>query len=248
MEKNTLYEVLEVSEKASQEIIEKAYKTLAKKYHPDLQDASGKKNAEAMMKKINEAYEVLGDKEKRKAYDAELQAKRDAEELREQELEKQKINRDFERQASNNFSQHEQQPAAYGNDLETEKFDNNENFDYEKERIKYEKKLQKEEIKQRKKMQENLNKEYQNAYENYLRNLGYRVKHRWTKENFRDFFIVIGIMIIIFIVLWIIPPTRQWLINFYNSNPLLKSIVDVLIAVVTGIFKGIWSFITGLFN
>ena len=69
MEKNTLYEILEVSEKASQEIIEKAYKTLAKKYHPDLQGEADKQNAEAMMKKINEAYEVLSNEEKRKAYD-----------------------------------------------------------------------------------------------------------------------------------------------------------------------------------
>ena len=245
MEKNTLYEVLEVSEKASQEIIEKAYKTLAKKYHPDLQDASEKKNAEAMMKKINEAYEVLGDKEKRRAYDDELQAKREAEELRKQELERQKINQDFERQASNNFSQYEQQPIEYSNE---QNFDNDGNFNYEKERLKYEKRLQKEEIKQRKKMQENLNKEYQNAYENYLRDLGYKVKHKWTKENIRDFFIVIGIMILIFIILWFIPPTRQWMIDFYDSNPILKSIVDVLIAVVIGIFKGIWNFITGLFN
>ena len=34
----TLYEILEVSEKASKEIIEKAYRVLAKKYHPDLQE------------------------------------------------------------------------------------------------------------------------------------------------------------------------------------------------------------------
>ena len=37
MAKNTLYEILEVSENASPEVIEKAYKILVKKYHPDLQ-------------------------------------------------------------------------------------------------------------------------------------------------------------------------------------------------------------------
>ena len=237
--------MLEVSEKASQEIIEKAYKTLAKKYHPDLQDASGKKNAEAMMKKINEAYEVLGDKEKRKAYDYELQAKREAEELRKQELERQKINQDFERQASNNFSQYEQQSTEYGSE---EKFDNNENFDYEKERLKYEKRLQKEEIKQRKKMQEDLNKEYQNAYENYLRDLGYKVKHKWTKENIKDFFIVISIMAIIITALWFIPPTHNWMVNFYEENPILKTIIDIIVAIITGIFIGIWNFITNIFS
>lgn len=42
----TLYEILEVSETASKEIIEKAYKVLAKKYHPDLQPQEQKENAE----------------------------------------------------------------------------------------------------------------------------------------------------------------------------------------------------------
>ena len=40
------YEILEVNEKASQEIIEKAYKTLVKKYHPDLYSTVQKKEAE----------------------------------------------------------------------------------------------------------------------------------------------------------------------------------------------------------
>ena len=232
MEKNTLYEILEVSEKASQEIIEKAYKTLAKKYHPDLQGEADKQNAEAMMKKINEAYEVLSNEEKRKAYDTELQIKR-------QEIEQINASKDGKIEQNNNFVNYEPKSSD---------FSNSEDFDYEKERQKYERRLQKEEYKQRRKMEENLNKEYQNAYENYLRDLGYRVKHKWTKENFRDFFMVIGIMILIFIILWIIPPSREWMQNFYNSNPILKSIVDVLVGVIKGIFNGIWSFITGLFN
>lgn len=62
----TLYEILEVSETASREIIEKAYKVLAKKYHPDLQTENDKLIAEEMMKKINEAYDILSDDEKRK--------------------------------------------------------------------------------------------------------------------------------------------------------------------------------------
>jgi len=61
----TLYEILEVSENASDEIIEKAYKVLAKKYHPDLQADENRKQAEGKMKEINEAYDVLSNKEKR---------------------------------------------------------------------------------------------------------------------------------------------------------------------------------------
>ena len=40
--KKTLYDILEVSEKASKEVIEKAYRVLAKKYHPDLQTDENK--------------------------------------------------------------------------------------------------------------------------------------------------------------------------------------------------------------
>ena len=48
----TLYEILEVSESASKEIIEKAYKVLAKKYHPDLQTEQDKPGAEKKMKEL----------------------------------------------------------------------------------------------------------------------------------------------------------------------------------------------------
>lgn len=61
------YEILGVSKSATNNDIKKAYKKLAKKYHPDLNQ--GDKSAEEKFKEINEAYEVLGDEEKRKKYD-----------------------------------------------------------------------------------------------------------------------------------------------------------------------------------
>ena len=68
-----LYDILEVSRKASKEVIDKAYKTLAKKYHPDLQAPENKQMAEEKMKKINEAYSVLSDDVQRARYDRELE-------------------------------------------------------------------------------------------------------------------------------------------------------------------------------
>lgn len=65
--KKDYYEVLGVSKTASEEEIKKAFRKLAKKYHPDMN--SGDKEAENKFKEINEAYEVLGDKEKRSKYD-----------------------------------------------------------------------------------------------------------------------------------------------------------------------------------
>ena len=67
------YEILEVDKNASEEIIEKSYKTLAKKYHPDLQNEEKQKQYEEKMKLINEAYDVLSNEFKRKSYNETLQ-------------------------------------------------------------------------------------------------------------------------------------------------------------------------------
>lgn len=66
------YEILEVDKNASQEVIEKAYKVLAKKYHPDLQQGAQKQEYAEKMKIINDAYEVLSDKLKREEYNQKL--------------------------------------------------------------------------------------------------------------------------------------------------------------------------------
>ncbi len=61
------YEVLGVGKTATEDEIRKAYRTLARKHHPDVNP--GDKSAEDKFKEINEAYEVLSDSDKRKRYD-----------------------------------------------------------------------------------------------------------------------------------------------------------------------------------
>ncbi len=86
------YEILEVNQKASKEVIEKAYKVLAKKYHPDLYTGEKKQFSERKIKEINAAYNILSDEFLREQYDYEL--KREKIRYEENIYEKQQSNTD----------------------------------------------------------------------------------------------------------------------------------------------------------
>ena len=66
MNNTELYERLGIDKNASQDEIKKAYRKLSKKYHPDINHEAG---AEEKYKEVQEAYETLGDEQKRAMYD-----------------------------------------------------------------------------------------------------------------------------------------------------------------------------------
>ncbi len=115
MNKN-YYEWLEINQNASAEIIEKAYKTLVKKYHPDLQEESQKAESEEILKKINEAYTTLIDPQKREEYDNLLRTQsynieKENEKIFQENL---KLKKEINDLKSNNF-QNNYNNSNYGN-------------------------------------------------------------------------------------------------------------------------------------
>lgn len=219
----TLYEILEVSENASKEIVEKAYKVLAKKYHPDLQAEGEKLEAEKKMKQINEAYEILSDETKRKEYDLKL-----TEERRQEEAKK---------QSQTSYSQNPyEQPYQTPTKPMSEK-------EY-REALKRQYQERREEQERQRKVQEEYEQRYQQAYEGYLTSLGYKIKYKWTWKRLRDFMITIFIIILICTILWFFPPTNKLIMDFYNSNSIVQAVIDT----IGNVFKGIWNGICAVFQ
>lgn len=246
---NTLYEILEVSETASEEVIEKAYKVLAKRYHPDLQAPENKQMAEQKMKEINEAYDILSDDTKRKTYDEKLKSQREAEKQADINAQydvrtKQSTTDTSYTNYANNqqqTSQKQQNPYAPYNRQEMSQ----EELRYrEMQRRRYEEELRK----QQQKMQQNMQEQYENAYYNYLRSLGYRIKERWTWEKTKKLILTMLIMIGILLILWVIPPTHNLMLYLYESNGIIKVIVDIILGIIGAIFQAIGTGFKSLFN
>lgn len=220
----TLYEILEVSEKASNEVIEKAYKTLAKKYHPDLQQTpEDKRNAEKKMQKINEAYETLKDENKRIEYDKELQSERD---------------KQTEYYQYNNMQKNINTQPKYDEEVNQQnQYTQSDNYRSATEWQQILANLSpKERDKLMKKIQRDAREEYTRVAENYYRQKGYIVKHKTTPREYLARFISIVIIIVIIGLMWIIPPTRRWMIGFYNENIVVKIIVDLIVNFVKALF------------
>ncbi len=203
MEEN-YYEVLQVNKNASNEIIEKAYKTLVKKYHPDLQLDNQKIEFEEKIKKINEAYEVLSDSEKRKNYDLTLKQNEisinDYNDLIDENNNlKNEIN-----YLKNNYNQNN----TINNNHAQES-----NLNYEINR----------------KIDNAVKKAYYDAYIQDLKNRGYKIKYKKTFKDFVALIITILIIILIFIILWHIPFTKNYFIKLYEKNEIFKLFVDIIL-------------------
>lgn len=202
------YEILEVSPNASKEIIDKAYKTLAKKYHPDANSVDKKLWAEEKFKKINEAYEIISDIEKREEYDRQLKMQQEQYLIQNEDL-------------KNRYEKLCEQNQMLKNELAnlTTNTQNNTYVSNNREEAIYNN--MQEQINQR--VTQSVNKAYYDAYIQRMRDYGYRVYHKKTlKERMKDLLsiaIVIIVIIIIVFILWQIPAFR----NYIEANKIFQA-------------------------
>jgi len=216
MEKN-YYEILEIDKNASPEIIKKAYSTLAKKYHPDLQPDEKKHEAEEKFKLINEAYETLSDESKRAEYDSNLIENHVSQEQydslnQENEYLRNVINELNKKNLSNQDNTNNFHPNTYNipnrnNEYENNNFHNNSNYykDYEDT------------------LKKAYEKAYHDAYIQDLKNRGYKIRY---KKTFKDHIKTIIAFLITIFIIWIllhIPFVK----NLFADNVFLKNFFNI---------------------
>ena len=232
MDKN-YYEILEVDRNASPEIIEKAYKTLAKKYHPDLQDEMHKKQAEETLKKINEAYETLSNPEQKALYDKKLANTTVSQDRYDEMYEQNQVlknklndlqqhirNKANDLQNGNHFNSQSNQTRynhVQNNAYTTPKPNQQSQQQYNR-NLEYE-----QQIKQARQQA------YHDAYIQDLKNRGYKIHYKKSFSDYIKALISILLVILILFILWQIPFVKNYFIDLYNTNPVFRYICNIFI-------------------
>ena len=229
MDKN-YYEILEVDRNASPEIIEKAYKTLAKKYHPDLQDDIHKREAEETFKIINEAYQTLSNPELRALYDQKIedtvfsQDKYD-EMYQQNQVLKNKLNDLQQHMHNENISS--KNPNHFSNTTNTtyNSVQNNaQNFNQNPQAEQYKRNLEYEQQVNQARQQA-----YRDAYIQDLKNRGYKIRYKKSFSDYVKSFIALVIVILILFIVFQLPFVKNYFIELYNTNSVFRVIGNIFI-------------------
>lgn len=247
----TVYDLLEVDEKASKEEIEKSYLRLVNEYRMDPKlSQEENNNNQIILKKLKLAYDILSDDEKRNKYDLELSKKRAEEliknvtvnqnkeesEVKEKvELKENNIESEYEEKYKEDYEEYDDSFEDYEQNVEEPEV---QLTDEEKKKLrKAAEKEFKGKLKKAQKAEEEYNKAYNEAYNNYLRKMGYRVKEPWTLKRIKNVIITVLAIIIICALIWIFPPTQKILIQIYEENFIVQSLVDIVTMIFNAIFN-----------
>ena len=201
------YEILEVDKNASQEVIEKAYKTLAKKYHPDLQQGAIQQEYAEKMKIINQAYDVLSDSAKREEYNQNLENERIQKEKMQNEIfsieEQQRIMREnyelkqqINRMHTNNNVVDEGSIGNMGRILSQQ-------------------------------INEARRQAYHDAYVQDMKNRGYKIRYKHDLKYYLKLIKLLAVTALILFLVYQIPIVKNYFNNLYNENIFFKAIVDI---------------------
>lgn len=211
------YEILEVDVNASPEVIEKAYRTLVKKYHPDLQPDDKKQDAKNKIKMINEAYDTLSTQTKKEQYDNELERLRDIENKKREE----EIRKYYQKSNTTQNNHNTYQNDFYNNNYMSKK------------QIRTPKVQQHPSNKEKKSKQmknnlydEQMRKAYNDAYIDALRNMGYEIEYQKTWKDYLRGLLVIIFVIVFCFILWHIPFVKNFILDFYNNNEIIQTFVN----------------------
>ena len=188
------YEILEVNKKASKEVIEKAYKVLVKKYHPDLYTGEKQKYAEKKIRDINEAYDVLSDEFLKRQYDVEL----------ERELEK-----IYEQKYKSKENEH--QFNNYTNQTKSTSAKNESNNSYTNQQ-----KLSNQEYRRKMSSFSGVIELTKELYKDKPKRDELK---KFTLKDIIAIIITIIIILLIGMALWFIPFTNSWMREFLFENP-----------------------------
>ena len=205
------YEILEVDKKASPEVIEKAYKTLVKKYHPDLQNENNHSKYEAKMKEINEAYSILSDDLKKSNYDEQLQQSDISVEKYNKVVQE---NQNLRAQLENINQQIYNQQNTINSTTDNNTINDNV--------ISKMSKLMYNNIKQARAQA------YNDAYLQDMKNRGYKIEYKHDLKYYLKFAgCIIGI-ILIFIVIYQIPIIKKLFKRLYEENIVIQTFVNII--------------------
>ena len=231
MNKN-YYDILQINQNASPEIIEKAYKTLAKKYHPDLQEENNKKEAEEILKEINEAYEILSNSDKKALYDQNLKNETISQEdydkiYHQNEALKEELN-NLKNNTSNTTTSSNINLNSFNTNYNKKSQLNQEDIDRikkEEQELEYKKR----QLQYQEQIEQARQKAYYDAYIQDLKNHGYRIKYKKSFKDYLKGIISIIIVIIILILLWHVPFIQNFFINLYENNKSIHYAIDFFI-------------------
>ncbi|MFR2788630.1 MAG: J domain-containing protein [Clostridia bacterium] len=191
------YDILEVNRRASKEVIEKAYKVLVKKYHPDLYTGEKQKYAEKKIKDINEAYDVLSDEFLKEQYDTELE--KEIEEMYQKKY-----------SVRNNFKEYQTNSENDINNSEFNKNNANKSNNEKNTEQEYNKKLG---------SFAGIVELTKELYKNKPKRDEFK---KITQNDIIAVILTIIVVILIGIILWFIPFTNGWMREFLFENPLFN--------------------------